>query len=118
MKNRDFRLFFQDIMDCIDKIQKYTLGMTFEKFMQDEKTIDAVMRNFEVMGEAVKYIPEELTVRFNKIPYKVIAGMRNVLIHDYLGIDFERVWDTVQIDLPELKNQVEIVIKELNKENI
>jgi len=53
MKNRDFRLFFQDIMDCIDKIQKYTLGMTFEKFMQDEKTIDAVMRNFEVMGEAV-----------------------------------------------------------------
>jgi uncharacterized protein with HEPN domain len=116
MKNRDCRLFFQDILECINQIAEFTKNVDYENFLIDDKTIKAVERCFEIMGEAAKYVPQDIRDRFNQIPYKSIMGMRNILIHDYLGINYEEVWSTVKNDLPVLKPQIENVLRILNEE--
>lgn len=115
MKNRDYKLFLYDILNSINKILKYTQDMSYEKFIDDEKTIDAVTRNFEIMGEAVKYLPANIRNKFPEIPFKKIAGMRDKIIHNYFGIDYEYVWATIKEDLPILKLQIETALKLVEK---
>lgn len=113
MKNRDFKFFFNDILSSINKIEKYTNNLTLEEFLADEKTLDAVIRNFEVIGEAAKYIPEDIKLQFHQIPYKLLIGMRNIISHNYLGIDYFEVWKTVKNDLPVLKTNIQELLKDL-----
>jgi len=115
MKKRDYKLFLHDILDSVNKIFKYTQDMSYEDFINDEKTIDAITRNFEIMGEAVKYLPANIRNKFPEIPFKKIAGMRDKIIHDYFGIDYDYIWITIKDDLPILKPQIEKALRLLEK---
>ncbi|ALM74147.1 HepT-like ribonuclease domain-containing protein [Thermococcus barophilus] len=104
-------LYIGDILRSIEKIKRYTAGMSFGDFIRDEKTIDAVLRNLEVIGEAAKNVPEEIKQKYPQIPWKEIAGMRDRLIHAYFGVDLEIVWQTIISDLPKLESELFKIIK-------
>jgi len=103
---KDASVFVEDIMEGIEKIEGYIEGMSKEEFLGDSRTQDAVIRRLEVMGEAVKNIPQDFRDEYPEIPWKQIAGMRDVLIHEYFGVNLERVWKTIKTDLPELKQKI------------
>lgn len=114
MTKKDEIFFLQDIQNSLSKILKYTEGMCYEDFVKDDKTKDAVERNFEIMGEAVKYLSEDFRKEHSHIPFKQIAGMRDKLIHDYFGIDYEIVWKTITTKLPQFELDIlELIRKEL-----
>lgn len=112
MKNRTPQLFFQDILESIDKITDYTLKIDYDDFRYNNMIIDAVIRNFEIIGEAAKHISEEYKEKYPELPLREMTGMRNVLIHDYLGIDYQFIWQTIKDDLPQLKVIIVKIIKE------
>ncbi|MFA7658724.1 MAG: DUF86 domain-containing protein [Candidatus Gastranaerophilaceae bacterium] len=114
MKKRNPVFFLKDIEMAVNKILNYTKNMDFDMFQNDEKTIDAVERNFEIIGEAVKNLPEKIKNSYTKVPFKQIAGMRDKLIHDYFGVDYEIVYKTIIDKLPEFKTQIEKIIKEIS----
>lgn len=110
-KERDYILFIEDILACIEKIEKYTSGLSFEDFSGNEMVVDAVIRNFEIIGEAVKRIPEEVKKQYPDVAWKEAAGFRDVLIHNYFGIDLEAVWDTLKNNMPSFKEQMTKVLE-------
>ncbi|MEO2068471.1 MAG: DUF86 domain-containing protein [Desulfurobacteriaceae bacterium] len=110
-RSRDYKLFLEDILISIQKIEKYTADLNFEEFAKSDIVIDAVIRNLEIIGEAVKKLPMEVRKRYPHIPWKEIAGFRDILIHDYFGVDIGIVWQTITEDIPYLKKQIEIIIK-------
>jgi len=89
---RDFRVYLDDILESIRNIEEYTRGFTFEEFVKDRKTVDAVIRNFEILGEAAKRIPEKVRREHPEIPWKDMVGMRDRLIHEYFGVRLDVVW--------------------------
>jgi uncharacterized protein with HEPN domain len=103
---RDFRLYLEDVIEAIAKIRRYTAGLSFHQFAEDEKGVDAVVRNLEVIGEAVKKIPEDMRQKHVGIDWRKIAGLRDILIHEYFGIDVEIIWDIVQNKLPSLEASI------------
>lgn len=105
-KIRNYRLFIDDILEAIAKIERYTKDKTFEDFSRSEMTVDAVVRNFEIIGEAAGNIPKTFQDKYPFVEWKEMVGFRNVLIHDYFGIDIESVWDTVNKNIPLLKEHV------------
>ena len=102
MSKREPNLLIKDIIDSGDKILIYTEGMSFETFQSDSKTIDAVIRNFEIIGEAANRLPENFKENYPDIDWFKIRGFRNRIVHDYMGIDFEIVWFIREQFLPEL----------------
>lgn len=92
----------QDILTSIERIQRYTAGMSYEAFCADEKTVDAVILNLAIVGEAARHIPSEIEAAWPGVPWQEMRGIRNVLIHGYFGIDLAIVWQTVTHDLPPL----------------
>ncbi|WHZ17591.1 MAG: DUF86 domain-containing protein [Nitrospira sp.] len=109
---RDYKVYVDDILEAIAKIKRFTAGFDSETFSADEKTFDAVIRNLEVIGEAVKKIPEEFRNQYPAVEWKKIAGVRDMLIHEYFGIDVEIVWDIIQNKLPILESQIAKIIAE------
>jgi len=99
---RDFRVYLEDILGAISKIRRYTDGLSKQGFAADEKTLDAVIRNLEVIGEAVKQLPADLRARQPGLDWQKIAGLRDILIHQYFGIDVDILWDIIQNKLPAL----------------
>ncbi len=91
-----------DILESIARIRRYTAGMTFETFSVDAKTVDAVIRNFEIIGEAAGYIPEDVQSRYPDVAWLEMRGMRNIMIHEYFGISLPIIWHTIQNDLEPL----------------
>ncbi len=108
---RNNYVYIEHIKFCIDKINSFTKGVTEEEFLKDELIQDAVIRNFEVIGEAVKQLSDDFRKKYNHIPWKDIAGMRDVLIHDYLGVDLWAVWSTVVKYLPDLEKEILILLE-------
>ena len=108
---RDFRLFLFDIVDAISKIEKYLTNHTKESFLADDIIQDAIVRRLQVIGEAVKNIPEPIKQEFPSIAWKNAAAMRDVVVHNYFGIDSSIAWDTVENDLPIFKEGLQTVLK-------
>lgn len=102
MKERS--VYLATALECIDRIAEYTAGMTKDAFLKDHKTQDAVVRNLEIIGQALKdYGIDALTAKRPDMPWSQITGMRNVLAHEYLGVDMVMIWDTVQLHLNDLQ---------------
>jgi uncharacterized protein with HEPN domain len=100
---REYKDYLFDIVDAIEKIENFTEGLNFKEFENDDKTVFAVIRAFEIIGEAVKKIPEDIKDDNKNIPWKLISGMRDKLIHDYFGVDIKVVWETIKEDISQIK---------------
>lgn len=111
-RDRDFRVYLEDILDAARKAQQFLSGLTFEQFEADEKTVFAVVRALEIVGEEAKLVPAEVRDRAPEIPWHVMAGMRDKLIHAYAGVDLQVVWRTVHEELPSVVAQVEALLAE------
>ena len=109
--SRDWRLFAGDIRDCCARIEAYVRGMTQTEFQADEKTVDAVVRNLEVIGEAAKNLPEAVRRRMPEIDWRKVAGLRDILIHAYFGIDEDILWDVVSARVPEVGAAVRRILE-------
>jgi len=109
---KDDLIYVDHILDSIKKIEKYTDTLTIHDFVENELVQDGVIRNFEIIGEATKHLSKSFRDKYSDIPWKQIAGMRDILIHDYLGIDIYSVWETIETDIPQLKHQLSRISKE------
>jgi len=109
MSKRNPALLINDILESCNKILQYTSSMNFEEFLKDSKTIDAVIRNFEIIGEAANRLPEEFKEQHPSIDWHKIRGFRNRIVHDYMGIDFGIVWDIRNNYLPSLIESLKII---------
>ena len=101
--NRIYLDYIQDILDSIRDIESFIKGMTFEEFKKDRKTINAVVRSIEVIGEASKKIPPDLKAKYSDVPWKKMAGIRDKLIHEYFGIDLEILWVVSKKEIKQIK---------------
>ncbi|MCK5493955.1 MAG: DUF86 domain-containing protein [Candidatus Omnitrophica bacterium] len=108
MTKRTDDLYLKDIADCIEKVRVYTKALTFKDFTRNELVVDAVIRNFEIIGEASKKISTKVKSLHKEIPWQEMAGFRNKMIHEYFGVDLKIVWKTIKYSLPELKKQFEL----------
>jgi uncharacterized protein with HEPN domain len=106
MPFRDWRFRIDDILEAIEKIERYTKGMDFDSWQNDEKTVDAVIRNIEVIGEASSHLPDEVLKQYDDIPWSLMKGIRTILSHEYFGVDLEIIWKTVTEDLSVLKKRL------------
>jgi len=111
---RNYKLFLEDISERIEKIESYIGDMTFEEFKQDDKTVSACIREIEVIGEATKQIPKEITSKFQDLPWSLMAKMRDKLIHWYFEVDEEIVWNVATQKLPQIKAQIDEIISKLH----
>jgi len=100
MSKRYAILLIQDMLEAIEKIRRYTAGLTAETFPTDEKTVDAVVRNLEIIGEAANRLPEDFKVQHCDVEWFRIVGLRNRIVHDYFGLDIQIIWQILQHDLP------------------
>jgi len=107
MSKREPFLLLEDIIESIRKIKIYTNGLSLDDFLKDDKTIDAVIRNFEIIGEAANRIPDDIRDKFQLVNWHRIRGFRNRIVHDYMGIDYEIVWEIIEKDLDELLNKIQ-----------
>ncbi len=106
MSKRAPTLYLKDILSSIEFIEEFIEGILYDDFASDRKTIDAVVRNLEIIGEAAKNIDKEITNEHPEIPWERMISMRNKVIHEYFGVDTEILWETVTIDLPSLKEKI------------
>ncbi|OHD56124.1 MAG: hypothetical protein A2014_05325 [Spirochaetes bacterium GWF1_49_6] len=102
----------RDIIESCDRILLFCDGLDYEGFIYDIKTQDAVLRNFEIIGEAVKSISETLKMKYPSIKWKQIAGMRDILIHHYFGVNWDMIWEIIHEDIPDLKEQINGIISD------
>jgi uncharacterized protein with HEPN domain len=107
----DDSVYLQHILDAIERVEVYLIGVDEERFWDEPMVQDAVIRQMEIIGEASRRVSEETRVRNPKIPWQDMAGMRNKLIHDYFGVDVGTVWLTATGDLPELASEIEQLIR-------
>jgi uncharacterized protein with HEPN domain len=111
---RDMRLYIEDILGSIAKIEQYTKDINENKFLTDTQIQDSVLRRLEIIGEAVKNIPDDFRNKYPQIPWKRIAGLRDVLIHEYFGVNLRRAWKVAKEDILTLKQELLKVGKDLN----
>ncbi len=113
LMNREYSDYIEDILNAMEKADIFIKEMGYENFINDEKTVYAVIRALEIIGEATKHIPDEARQNYPEIPWTDMAGMRDVLIHDYVGVDVETVWLTVKDKIPQIKPLIERMVKDL-----
>jgi len=108
---RDHTLYLKDILAAIESIEDFIAGMDLDTFQTDDKTTSAVMRKLEIIGEAVKQIPDEMRQKHSQVPWKEMAGMRDKLIHFYFGVDYHLVWRAITERLPQVKQEIEKILQ-------
>jgi len=112
MHARDWRIRIEDMVGAIAKIERYTKGLSHTQFHEDEKTVDAVIRNLIVIGEAARLVPDEIAGQHPEIAWTKMRGLRNLAVHEYFGVDADILWETIQQDLPPLTSMLRRVLHE------
>ena len=110
--SRDESLYLADIQDACEKVLKFTARMTYKDFVHDDLRFDAVIRNLEIIGEAVKNISEETRQKYPVVKWRKIAGFRDIVAHNYFGVSDEIVWDVVENEIPSLLKQIQAMLSE------
>jgi len=115
MPPREWRLRIEDVLEAIHKIQRYASGLSFDEFCADDKVVDAVVRNLEVIGEAARHIPPEIESRHPDLPWVEMRGMRNILVHEYFGVNLSILWHTIQQNLPPIIEKLDKILASENE---
>ncbi len=110
--SRSLRLYFSDILSSCHKVLHYTKSMNYDQFFEDELRLDAVLRNLEIIGEAIKQVPTETRNRYPTVEWRKIAALRDVLAHAYFNLENETIWDIVQNKVPLLQEQIEVIFQQ------
>ena len=113
---RDYQLFLKDIIAAMESIEEFIGDMTLEELKADEKTSSAVIRKFEIVGEASKHIPLKIRDKYKDIKWKSMAGMRDRLIHAYFGIDYNLVWSAIKTEIPNLKLKLKKILSDMEQD--
>jgi len=108
-RRRDFLVCLEDMLLAIARIERYVGDMSLEEFSQNEMATDAVVRNFEIIGQAARNLPEEIRLSYPHVAWREAVGLRNILIHQYFGVDVEVLWQTAKTDIPVLRVGIESV---------
>ncbi|WP_321416307.1 DUF86 domain-containing protein [uncultured Desulfobacter sp.] len=109
MSHRTWKFRFEDIIEALDRIFRYVKELDYDGWIKDQRTIDAVIRNLEIIGEAAANVPQEIQELYADIPWYQMKGMRNILIHEYFGVDNDVLWSTIKKDLPALKEKFQAI---------
>jgi len=107
MSHRSWKFRIEDIIEALDRIFRYVQDLNYDGWIKDQKTIDAVIRNLEIIGEAAANVPQEIQSLYVDIPWYQMKGIRNILIHEYFGVDNDVLWNTIKKDLPVLKEKLQ-----------
>lgn len=110
-KDRHYKLYIEDIKLSMTRIFEYVEGMDFDKFKQSHITVDAVVRNFEIIGEAAKNLPESIKEKYPKVPWLKMYGLRNLISHEYFGVDYEMIWEIISSDLPSNLSDIKSILE-------
>ncbi|MDD3528050.1 MAG: DUF86 domain-containing protein [Bacteroidales bacterium] len=108
---REFILYLEDMFLSMQRIEEYLGDLDFRKFKMTYMAVDAIIRNFEIIGEASKNIPTEIQEKYPEIPWRKMYGLRNLIAHEYFGIDYEMIWEIAKNDLPQNRNDLAIIIE-------
>lgn len=112
MSKRQPDLLFEDIVEAIEKIQRYTKGLKFQQFVRDHKTMDAVVRNFSIMGEAANQLPQTVKKKYAHIPWRQVIGLRHRIIHEYFGVDSMILWEIIHTELDGLRQKISAIVNQ------
>ena len=110
-EERSYKIYLDDILTSMGRIDEYISGMSFSDFKKDYKTVDAVIRNFEIIGEASKKLPDKLKEKYSKVPWNEMYLLRNKVTHEYFGKDNEIIWDVASNCLPDNRMQIESILE-------
>ena len=109
---REYILYLEDMLTSMNRILEYLKDYTYSSFLADQRTIDAVTRNFEIIGEAANSVPEEIKDRYAEVPWQAMYGLRNYASHEYFGLDLSTLWEIAKNNLPLNKKQIETIIRD------
>ncbi len=118
MNKKDPSIFLKHILESVSDIESYSEGISKNIFFEDKQLQDAIVRRVEIIGEAVKNIPDDVKNKYADVPWKEITGTRDIFVHQYFGVDLEIVWSIVKKDLPDLKNKIKNILDDLEKDKV
>ncbi len=115
--SRNLKLYFEDILNSINKIKRYVENLNYQQFIADEKTFDAVAYNLQIISEAIKNVPPKIRKNYPQLEWRKIAGLRDIIAHSYFNIDEVIIWDIIANKLPNFKNEIEQILLDIDNDN-